>query len=226
MDDQSVLKSGEMVKYYVSFPRLRYVYGEAELPGHSYVKVNIDPLGRHLRRQWFRADGLLATREELQYDDSGKLIRLEVFDAEGGRKGFTVYKHLGCGVVAMHRFDAAGTPSEVIEERRNERGFLVWEHHQAVIEHGSKLKSVLKIEYKYPEPGIRLAEYFDDDGELSHKIIDYFNENGDLIATEKIGEDDLIVSRSEYVYDPGGRIHFRIDTDIQGNVTAKVDYQH
>lgn len=225
MNEQAVLHSGEMVKYYVSFSPLKYVYSEAELHGHSYVKVHIDPLGRHLRRQWFRADGQVATREELQYDDSGKLIRLEVFDAGGGRKGFTVYKYLGSGVIAMHRFDAAGKPSEVIEERRNARGFLVWEHHLEVMEHGSELKSVLKIEYKYPEPGIRVAEYYDDDGELTHKIIDHFNENGDLIATEKIGEDDLIVSRSEYKYDAGGRIYSRIDTDITGNVTARVDYQ-
>ena len=225
MNDQAVLHSGEMVKYYVSFPRLKYVYGEAELPGHSYVKVHIDPLGRHLRRQWFRADGMLATREELQYDESGMLIRVEAFDALGGRKGFTVYKYLTAGVIAMHRFDASGKPSEVIEERRNERGFLVWEHHQSVVEHGSGLKTVLKIHYSYPEPGIRQAEYFDEDGELSHKMIDHFNESGDLIATEKIGEDDLIVSRSEYLYDAGGRVHFRIDSDIQGNVTARVDYQ-
>ncbi|MCD6119451.1 hypothetical protein J7K50_06385 [bacterium] len=226
MSDQSINHSVAKAKYYISFPRLRYVFSEAELPDHSYVKVMIDPAGRHLRRLWVRADGRMVTREELQYDVDGRLTRLEVFDEEDRRKGFTVYEYHAEGRICKHRFDAKSKPTDVVEETRNVRGFLLWEHHQRVVEHGSRLETVLNVEYSYPEPGIRRGEYIDVTGELTHIIVDHFNENGDLLATERFDAEGEVYLHSEYKFDAGGRVLARIDTDSGGNVLARVNYQH
>ncbi len=225
MNIQSINVSAEKSKYYVSFTKLKYVYSEAELPNHSYVKVTIDTSGRHLRRHWYRADGRMTTREELQYDAEGKLSRIEVFDEDGTRKGFTIYKYPEQGRTVMHRFDSQSKPTEVLDEHRNKRGFVLKRHHQQIEEHGAELKTVMKIEYSYPEPGLRKGDYFDEEGKLTHTIIDHYNSNGDHVASEKFDPEGEMYFHSEYVYDAGGRILERIDTDAGGAVIARVNYQ-
>jgi len=225
MGEQAVSPTEKKIKYYVNFPNLRYAYGEAEIKGRSYVRVTLDGRGRHLRRRWFRADGAMVTREELQYDDAGKLVRLEVFDEGGARKGFTVFNYPEVNRTVRHRFDAKSKPTEVIEEVYNKRGFILWEKHQQVVEHGSLLKTVIKVEYAYPEPGIRKGDYFDEDGQATHSIVDHFNASSDLLATEKFDTEGEMYFHSEYVFDAGGRVLERIDTDGGGAVVARVNYQ-
>jgi len=225
MSEQAVSLTEKKIRYYVNFPELRYAYGEAEIKGRSYVRVTLDGRGRHLRRRWFRADGAMATREELQYDDAGRLVRLEAFDERGARKGFTVFNYPEVGRVIKHRFDAKSKPTEVIEEHYNVRGFILWEKHQQVVEHGSHLETVTKVEYTYPEPGIRKGDYFDEDAQATHTIVDHFNAGGDLIATEKFDTEGELYLHSEYVFDAGGRVLERIDTDGGGAIVARVNYQ-
>lgn len=224
-DDKSIHVVGERAKYFVRFHRLRYEFEEHELPKRSYVKVTVDPDGRHLRRLWLRQDGTLTTREELQYSPEGALIRIANFDASDARKGHTVINDLGGGRRSLHRFDASGKPVEVIEEKRNERGFLLWELHQKVTEHGEGLELVQRIEYEYPLSGVRHAYFFDADGEPQFEMIDKYNEHGDLLETEKLDAAGKIVSRSVYSFDSRRRVMSRTDYDGDGNVTAEENYQ-
>ena len=224
-EDKSIRYLGERAKYFVRFYRLRYEFGEGELPRRSYIKVLLDGHGRHLRRLWMRADGALTTREELQYDADGNNLRIETFDGAGARKGHTIIHKHGDGRTSFHRFDSTGMPIETKEEKRNDRGFLLWEHYLSVTDYGSEHESVQRVEYFYPEAGMRVGSYYFADNEFSHRIVDKFSDRGDLLSSEKYDDAGKLVSRSEYAFDEDGRVLLRKDFDGTGRLTAEENYQ-
>ena len=160
-----------------------------------------------------------------QYDDTGKLVRLEMTDKEDGTVGYEEWTYTDGLLTARYYNENDGFRSiqdAKVTTKLDEAGRVIELTEKITYtdpEDGSKDSGTIRYEFEYDANGyVSAARYYNAKGKLDHTTNLTYDENGNLLVYSNVGSSAGEYLRFEFTYE-------WVDADtVQESQVAPFDY--